>query len=461
MKKEQEPEQIQERVQKKIQDILDKCPTGDYIFRGENKHYKVVSSGLYREYYQRDDSKPANDDPLIDSEHFSALDMEQDVVETAKQHISPSALNIEVLTELQHYGGKTTLLDFSKDTHIALFFACDGKFDEDGRMIFIKTSELTASTEINYNQIDKTKHILISPTGKSPRVIFQSSIFVHVPKGYLEEKKYKTIKIPRWLKKPLLDYLSKYFNINAETIYNDIQGFIRNQDNYPEAKRAFYEGNANVASDEYSAAIKKYDEAIELNPQGVYAYSNRGAAKAGLGKNGEAIKDYNKAIELNPQFAKAYYNRGNAKSALGKNEEAIEDYNKAINLNPQFALAYCNRGNVNYVLENDRKAIADYTKAIEIDSEYADAYRNRGVANAASRKYEAAIGDYTEAIEIDPKYAKAYGNRGDAKLALDRPEEAIEDFYKAKTLFIKSGNMEMVRRCEEKIADINRLITPQ
>ncbi len=412
--------------QEKIQAILDKCSTGKYIFRGENKEYGKVSSGLYRQYCQRDDSKPDND-PLIDNEHFFVSSVEKEIVEKVKKYIGPNALNIEVLTELQHYGGKTTLLDFSKDLHIALFFACDGNFDKNGRVIFFKTSELTESTDIDYNQIDTTKHTLISPIGKNPRVIFQSSIFVHSPKGYLEVCEGDIIEIESNLKKPLLDYLSKYFNINTETIYNDIQGFIRNQHNHSTAEVEFYRGVANSDLDKYKEAITNYDKAIELNPQLAIAYNNRGTENAALHKYKEAIEDYNKAIELNPQLVEAYNNRGNAKSNLGDSKEAIADYNKAIELDPQ----------------------------------YVDAYYNRGNAKLHSGKNEEAIEDYNKAIELNPKYAKAYCNRGVAKLALGRHEEAIKDYDKAKTLFAESGNMEMVEKCEEVIARLQKLITPQ
>ena len=98
------------------------------------------------------------------------------------------------------------------------------------------------------------------------------------PKGYLEVCEYDIIEIENDLKEPLLDYLSKYFNINTETIYNDIQGFIRNQHNHSTAEVEFYRGNANADSGKYKEAITNYDKAIELNPQRAIAYNNRGIA---------------------------------------------------------------------------------------------------------------------------------------------------------------------------------------
>ena len=48
------------------------------------------------------------------------------------------AINFEILTEIQHYGGETNLIDFTTDYFIALFFACDGHHDEKGRVILQK-----------------------------------------------------------------------------------------------------------------------------------------------------------------------------------------------------------------------------------------------------------------------------------------------------------------------------------
>ena len=453
--------------EEKIQEILKKCETKNYIFRGENADYRKISSGLYRQYCEGDGKKLADDDdPLIDNEYFFVSSVEKDIVEKARQHIRPGAPNIEILTELQHYGGKTALLDFSKNIYIALFFACDGHFGKNGRVIFFETSEPTKSTDIDYDQIEKeiekekdeAKHTLISPTGKSPRVIFQSSIFVHVPKGYLEVSKDDIIEIKNELKKPLLDYLSKYFDINTETIYNDIQGFIRNQHNHSTAEIEFYRGNANYALGEHEKAIINYTRAIDLNPQYAEAYNNRGVANAALGKYEEAIKDYTKAIKLDSQDAEAYNNRGFANVALKKYTEAITDFNKAIEFDSQDAKFYSNRGLLNSVLKNYEEAIKDYTEAIELDPQYVEAYNNRGIANRALGKFEEAIEDYDKAIELDPQFSTAYLNRGNANRDLENYEETIKDYIKAKKLFEKEGNTEMVKECEEKIEELQKLI---
>ena len=78
-----------------------------------------------------------------------------------------------------------------------------------------------------------------------------------------------------------------------------------------------------------SNAIADYTKAIELKPDFVDAYNNRGLAKANLQDYRGAIADYNKAIELTPDYANAYYNRGSAKAALKDLDGACLDWSKA------------------------------------------------------------------------------------------------------------------------------------
>jgi tetratricopeptide (TPR) repeat protein len=73
------------------------------------------------------------------------------------------------------------------------------------------------------------------------------------------------------------------------------------------------DGNAMYAKGDFDGAIADYTKAIELNPNNVDAYNNRGATKTTKDDLDRAIADYSKCIQLKPDDAKAYYNRGLAK----------------------------------------------------------------------------------------------------------------------------------------------------
>ncbi len=170
------------------------------------------------------------------------------VKQAKQQHFEPNTTDIAILTQLQHYGGKTALLDFSYNLHIALFFACETNAKKDGRLYFFKETDFETVTEIDYSspkdnkQVESTKDELIAPTSKNNRVIFQSSVFVHAKQGRLKVNKKQFITIKKEDKKPILDYLQHYHHINSQSIYNDLQGFIANRTTHTDANIEFYRG---------------------------------------------------------------------------------------------------------------------------------------------------------------------------------------------------------------------------
>ena len=428
------------KIQNLLQRIRKQSSQGEYVYRGESEQHGKIASGLYRKYAEK-----------IDAEYFDIQIAQQEMLQQVKAYTDFTD-ETDVLTELQHYGGKTNLIDFTTDYLTALFFACDGSPEQAGRIILLNKNS-------NQGTISSPKK------NQNNRVISQKSIFFQSPKGYLDEKDYAVIPIPKELKQPLLDYLRKYHGITTHTIYNDLFGYIQNQEKHQGAYTEFYIGLTSYKEGKHEEAIKHYDQAIDINPQFAEAYNNRGITKDLLGRHEEAIADYDQAIRINPQFAEAYYNRGttkdllgrheeaiadydqairinsqyaeayynrgNAKGELGKHEEAIADYDEAIHINPQFAQAYCNKGNVKLALGQHDDAIADYDQAIRINPQFAKAYYNRGNAKSMLGRYEEAIADFNETIRISPQFAEAYGNRGNANVALGRHEDAIADYDQA------------------------------
>ena len=123
------------------------------------------------------------------------------------------------------------------------------------------------------------------------------------------------------------------------------------------------EGNDFMNAKNYEDAIKCYDKAIELNPNGTVAYNNKGNVLEKMQKYEDAIKCYDKVIELNPNGTAAYNNKGVVLKTMQKYEDAIKCYDKAIELNPNSALYYCNRGVVYHSLNIYNKALEDFDQA--------------------------------------------------------------------------------------------------
>ena len=423
-------QELLRRVRKIIRKIEDKSAGGDYIFRGEPECYPKVSSTLYRQYEE------------ILTDRFNVENLQNEMRIAAKEHLPgttsdfetpvrrlgaaigiPSEPNhvFETLTELQHYGGKTNLIDFTTDSRVALFFACDGSPSKNGRVIFRKKGDIKELVENPREPINPLN-----------RVIAQKSIFVRPRRGFVEFDQDKdVVMIPVVLKKPMLEYLQKYHNISAKTVYNDLHGFIRIQDIHHKAYEALYRGLSAADKGDFDKAIQNYDKAIEIKPDFFGAYNSRGIAYGEKDDFDTAIQNYDKAIEIKPDYAEAYNNRGVAYGEKDDFDTAIQNYDKAIEIKPRLAGAYYGRGIAYFEKRDFDKAIQNYDKAIEIKPDYAEAYSNRGVAHVEKRDFDKAIQNYDKAIEIKPRLAEAYNNRGVAYVKKRDFDKAIQNYDKA------------------------------
>ena len=401
------------RVLEKITEIAEKSANGAYIYRGEQECYEKVCSSLYREY------------PHTEGVHSDIASVQKKILEEAKTYIGKTddidkTDGIEILTELQHFGGKTNLIDFTEDYLIALFFACDGSHEKEGRVILLKG-------ESEGYRVRKSRKTI-------SRVESQKSVFVEPPTGFVEPD--IVVTIPINLKMPMLDYLQKYHRISIATIYNDLHGFIRrsayieflrglnSQDKADEAK------TRKEQHEHYENAVRHYTEALKLKPDFAEAYNNRGNVYNKKGELDTAIQDYDAAIALNREYAEAYNNRGNAYYHKGELDTAIQDYNAAIALNREYAEAYNNRGAAYYHKGELDTAIQDYTKAINLNPKLVETYNNRGNAYKNKGEFDPAIQDYTKAIDLNPEYTEAYVNRGNAYYRKGEFDRAIQDYDK-------------------------------
>ena len=176
----------------------------------------------------------------------------------------------------------------------------------------------------------------------------------------------------------------------------------------------------------YSESLKYYNLAIELNPEYVVAYNNRGHVYVYRNQYEEALSDYNQAIVLDPKFAYAYGGRGVVYVYRKRYEDALSEFNRAIQLDSNYVKAYNNRGYVYVYRKRYEEALSDFNRAIQLDPNYSNSYSNRGVVYAGLKQYEEALSDYDKAIQLDPNYISAPWMAEWTKLCLKRagPETA-------------------------------------
>lgn len=197
-----------------LRKLKEKSDIGEYLYRGEPEHYQEkpyfgkVSSNLYRVFLEDEEIE-------VEDDQFEIEAIQAEMLDIANHFIRKTYSEIECLAEIQHYGGKTNLIDFSEDYLIALYMACNSSLKENGRVIT--------------QRIDSIDTYIKDPFEPMNRIIAQKSVLVRHPDGFIQPNDDDVINIPALLKKPIQNYLKKAHGIYTESVYNDVHGFIRHQ----------------------------------------------------------------------------------------------------------------------------------------------------------------------------------------------------------------------------------------
>jgi tetratricopeptide (TPR) repeat protein len=166
--------------------------------------------------------------------------------------------------------------------------------------------------------------------------------------------------------------------------------------------RLYYNrGLAYRGKDDYDRAIKNYDEAISINPEGADAYYSRGDAYHGKGDYDQAIRDYDEAIRINPEDANAYNSRGVAYHGKGDYDQAIRDYDEAIRINPEDAIAYNNRCWTYGLMHRPDEALRDCNQSLRLRPDNVPTLDSRALAYWLRGDEDKARDDLEHASMID------------------------------------------------------------
>jgi tetratricopeptide (TPR) repeat protein len=112
-----------------------------------------------------------------------------------------------------------------------------------------------------------------------------------------------------------------------------------------------------------------------------------------LGHFDKASECYNMAIEISPDLLETFFNRGLCYTRQGAYDKAHQDFSKVIELNPNLAEAHYTRGLVEEYRRDYAAAIKNYERALGIDPQYAKASSQIDIAR---RKQQQSAND-TEA----------------------------------------------------------------
>jgi tetratricopeptide (TPR) repeat protein len=93
----------------------------------------------------------------------------------------------------------------------------------------------------------------------------------------------------------------------------------------------------------YKKEVKTYDETLEINPEDITAWNNKGAITANFKAYNEAIEYFDKVLELEPEDAAALHNKGVVLTTFKRTQKATAQANeymyRALEADPGFKMA--------------------------------------------------------------------------------------------------------------------------
>ena len=247
------------------------------VFRGEPACFEKISSGLFRTY------------GLEKGEGEFSIEMVEDELVTAARSFTDRKDSFDILCEIQHRGGRTNQIDFTRDLGVALFFACgtvSGMERDTGRVIMLADSAAARESGISIRDITHPIHMAAA----------QKSVFVSTGSGYLDDRHLPHVQV--WTidadeKHDVLEYLKRSRGIDSRSIFMDISGFIRHAYEFESANAWFYRGRKMFLQGDF-------DRAIEATSNHLRLVGGGSKAGAGLHLRGQAYYrkgDRNRAFQ--------------------------------------------------------------------------------------------------------------------------------------------------------------------
>lgn len=163
-------------------------PYSPNLFRGvAKKEYKLIPSVARGVTYPSDESAKF----FLQQHEEKAVEMLKGLATPYIDHQPQSYIEWVVLA--QHFGAKTRLLDWSKNCLVALFFATEKHFDNDGAVHLFRTP---GNVEFEHSSLSGVNNI-IRPKNITPRILAQGSIFTFHEDAYkpFEDEKIEMILI--------------------------------------------------------------------------------------------------------------------------------------------------------------------------------------------------------------------------------------------------------------------------
>ena len=363
-----------------INNIIGDKNESKLLFRGQEDEMWKVETSAYRRL--KTEASHTEEDELHYNlgliEQFKHEDFHSDYKSKIMQ------LDLGILAQLQHMGAATSLIDFSSNPLVALWFACkkrrepdsNGKvfilstggeshFEEINSFKEIENSKVRVPEQVNFpernNILNNKKFLYWKPAHLNNRITAQQSYFLI---GKREIPGMHELLIKGDCKKIILKNLSSVHRIERKTLFPDLAGFVQ-----ANSVSSSYGKKEKLVSDRI--IIQHYDEIVEKDSKNPSAYNKRGVVLFNLGYYQRAVDDHTKAIKYQPKVGVLYRNRGLANIFLGASKSKLNGYHSLLNCfteginDYEKALNFCKDKNLIDKINYDIKSLPPVLKKFQ------------------------------------------------------------------------------------------------
>ena len=367
-----------------------------FVFRGITKYGKrfenadkgvdewTIRSGLSIRLEETHNQKSEKESDSKDKRaKYSKADYISEVLEMVNHarksfpdNYGEDECDLNILADIQHNGGATCLVDFSKNILTSLWFACNNDLKNDGYLFCYNImDDLFVENNLNYiNKEEQKKGIaeilnqtykltnycsdvvnrfcIWEPYNVNNRISRQDSVFIFgVEKFYIGKHSVYVIHIPKEFKPSILNDLKTWFNISYSSIFNDRIGFAKSMskenplltNESTEEERIKQAGNDNLVAGNYRCAIEYFRQY-----EGIIDKSNK-----------------EDKLELKFSLAKCYKNLSSDNGTLYYKQNALNEYREVVELCLEL-LNNSSQDNLKFIEYYSRKCIRAYNDMLEL-----------------------------------------------------------------------------------------------
>jgi len=192
-----------------------------------------------------------------------------------------------------------------------------------------------------------------------------------------------------------------------------------------QARKKVLSGFMSYAKDAVQDAIKKFEDALVLNPHDYDATYLLANLNSEIGDHFKDAQRLAEATNLYERSIKTIDNFIKSDGALLSDQFDLELIYAKTNLDL----------GIMALKENRLKEAAEaFQRSVSGELRYAKAHNNLGIAYERMGKYDAAVDQYKRAIELDPNLVSARMNTGNIRLQQKKYQEAIESYRQVEKL---------------------------